>query len=117
MDVAYDAIDLCDVLSSFNLQGRATLHEISRVMGLPGKLKGFDGGDVEGLFRDGKIKEIAEYCEVDVINTCQVWLRYELFRGKLNEKRVRRKPVELVKFCGCALEDAGGVIALCSQRS
>jgi 3'-5' exonuclease len=30
-----DAIDLCDVLSGFNSQGKATLHEICRVMGLP----------------------------------------------------------------------------------
>ena len=32
-----DAIDLCDVLSGFNSQGKATLHEICRVIGLPGK--------------------------------------------------------------------------------
>jgi 3'-5' exonuclease len=41
-----DAIDLCDVFSSFSPQGKATLHEISKVMGLPGKPKGFDGGEV-----------------------------------------------------------------------
>src|SRR4029077_18554952 len=34
-----DAIDLCDVFSSFSPQGKATLHEISRVMGLPGLLR------------------------------------------------------------------------------
>jgi predicted 3'-5' exonuclease similar to PolB exonuclease domain len=55
-----DAIDLCDVFSSFSPQGKATLHEISRVMGLPGKPKGFDGGEVERYFHEGKIKEIAE---------------------------------------------------------
>jgi len=32
-----DAADLCDVLSSFSFQGKATLHELCRVMGLPGK--------------------------------------------------------------------------------
>jgi hypothetical protein len=31
-----DAIDLCDVLSSFSSQAKATLHELCRVMGLPG---------------------------------------------------------------------------------
>jgi predicted PolB exonuclease-like 3'-5' exonuclease len=56
-----DAIDLCDVFSSFSPQGKATLHEISRVMGLPGKPKGFDGGEVERYFREGKITEIADY--------------------------------------------------------
>jgi predicted 3'-5' exonuclease similar to PolB exonuclease domain len=45
-----DAVDLCDVFSSFTPQGKATLHEISRVMGLPGKPKGFDGGEVERYF-------------------------------------------------------------------
>jgi hypothetical protein len=80
-----DAIDLCDVFSSFSPQGKATLHVISRVMGLPGKPKGFDGGEVERYFREGKIKEIAEYCETDVVCTYQVWLRYELFRGTLSQ--------------------------------
>jgi 3'-5' exonuclease len=55
-----DAIDLCDVLSSFSPQGKATLHEISRIMGLPGKPKGFDGGEVERYFREGKIKEVVD---------------------------------------------------------
>jgi predicted PolB exonuclease-like 3'-5' exonuclease len=64
-----DALDLCDVLASFNSGARATLNEISRVMGLPGKPDGIDGGQVGKYFRDGKIKEIAEYCETDVVNT------------------------------------------------
>jgi predicted PolB exonuclease-like 3'-5' exonuclease len=80
-----DAVDLCDVFSSFSPQGKATLHEISRVMGLPGKPKGFDGSEVERYFREGKIKEVAEYCETDVVGTYQVWLRYELFRGTLSQ--------------------------------
>ena len=80
-----DTIDLCDVFSSFSPQGKATLHEISRVMGLLGKPKGFDGSEVERYFREGKIKEIADYCETDVVGTYQVWLRYELFRGTLSK--------------------------------
>jgi 3'-5' exonuclease len=32
-----DAIDRCDVLSSFSPQGKVTLHELCRVMGLSGK--------------------------------------------------------------------------------
>jgi len=70
-----DAVDLCDVFSSFSPQGKATLHEISRVIGLPGKPKGFDGS--EGYYREGKI---TDYCETDVVGTYQLWL-YELFRG------------------------------------
>jgi hypothetical protein len=51
-----DAIDLCDVLSSFSPRGKATLHEISRIMNLPGRPKGFDGGEVERYFHEGKIR-------------------------------------------------------------
>jgi 3'-5' exonuclease len=44
----------------------------------PGKREGIDGAEVEPYFLDGKIKEIADYCETDVVNTYRVWLRYEL---------------------------------------
>src|SRR5262245_9361877 len=80
-----DAIDLCDVFSSFSLLGTATLPAISRVMALTRKPKGFDGSEVERYFREGKIEEIADYCETDVVGTYQVWLRYELFRGTLSQ--------------------------------
>ena len=70
-----DAVDLCDVLSSFSSQAKATLHELCRVMGLPGKPDGMTGAEVEKYYRDGHIREIAEYCESDVLNTYRVWLR------------------------------------------
>ena len=41
-----DAVDLCDVLSSFSSQAKATLHELCRVMGLPGKPEGMTGAEV-----------------------------------------------------------------------
>ena len=80
-----DAVDLCDVLSSFSSQAKATLHELCRVMGLPGKPDGITGAEVEKHYRDGHIREIAEYCESDVLNTYRVWLRHELFSGRLPE--------------------------------
>jgi 3'-5' exonuclease len=46
-----DAVDLCDVLSSFSSQGKVTLHELCRVMGLPGKPEGISGADVERYSR------------------------------------------------------------------
>ena len=76
---ADDAIDLCDVLSSFMPGAKSSLHEICRVMGLKGKPDDIDGGEVEKYFREGRIQEIADYCETDVVNTYRVWLRHELF--------------------------------------
>jgi predicted PolB exonuclease-like 3'-5' exonuclease len=93
-----DALDLCDALSSFSSGARATLNEISRIMGLPGKPDGIDGGQVERYFREGKIKEIAEYCESDVVNTYRVWLRYELFRGRLTDGAHHASELNLIEF-------------------
>jgi 3'-5' exonuclease len=93
-----DAVDLCDLLSSFNFQGKATLHELCRVMGLPGKPDGMSGGEVEKCYHDGRIREIAEYCEGDVINTYRIWLRYELFRGRLSDGGFRASESNLVEF-------------------
>jgi predicted PolB exonuclease-like 3'-5' exonuclease len=60
------------VLSSFSPQGKATLHEMCRVMGLPVKPNGMSGGDVVQYRREGRIREIAAYCETDVVNTYRV---------------------------------------------
>jgi predicted PolB exonuclease-like 3'-5' exonuclease len=79
-----DALDLCDALSSFTPRAKASLHELCRVLGLPGKPDGIDGSEVESFYLAGRIKEIAEYCETDIVNTYRVWLRYELFRGGLS---------------------------------
>jgi 3'-5' exonuclease len=92
-----DAIDLCDVLSSFSFHGKVTLHELSRVMGLPGKPKGIDGGEVP-YFHEGRIKEVADYCETDVINAYRVWLRYELFRGTLSQNAFEASQKNLANF-------------------
>src|SRR3954465_3730172 len=42
-----DPIDLCNVLSSFSSQAKVSLHELSKVMGLPGKPTGISGAEVE----------------------------------------------------------------------
>jgi predicted PolB exonuclease-like 3'-5' exonuclease len=93
-----DAVDLCDVLSSFSPQGKVTLHELCRVMGLPGKPDGISGADVDTFYRSGRIREIAEYCETDVVNTYRVWLRYELFRGRLSTAEFQASEAGLVDF-------------------
>lgn len=93
-----DATDLCDALSSFSSQSKATLHEICKIMGLPGKPRGFDGGEVERYLREGKIKEVADYCETDVVGTYQVWLRYELLRGSLSQDAFVTSEMNLKDF-------------------
>ena len=50
-----DAIDLCDVLSCFSPQNKPSLHELCRVMGLPGKPDGISGADVERFCREVRV--------------------------------------------------------------
>ena len=93
-----DAIDLCDVLSSFASQGKTRLHEVCRVMGMVGKPSGIDGGEVARYFLEGKVKEIADYCETDIVNTYRLWLRYELFRGALTPTQFHASEQKLAEF-------------------
>ena len=74
-----------DVLSGY--QGRATarLDDIAQMLGLPGKL-GMDGSQVWDAYQAGKLAEIRDYCETDVLNTYLVYLRFELIRGNLDQK-------------------------------
>ncbi len=93
-----DAVDLCDALASFSSHAKATLHEICRVMGLPGKPIDMIGSNVEKYYREGRIREISDYCEADVVNTYRLWLRYELFRGRLTEANFKASEANFVEF-------------------
>ena len=67
-------------------------------MGLPGKPDGMTGAEVEKYYRDGHIREIADYCESDVLNTYRVWLRHELFRGRLSDAEFQESEANLANF-------------------
>jgi len=79
----------CDVMDLLSLyQGRAVapLDEIAQLLGLPGKL-GMDGSQVWGAFLDGRLAEIRNYCETDVVNTYLVFLRFQAMRGALTPEQ------------------------------
>jgi 3'-5' exonuclease len=80
-----DAVDLCDVLASYDARGRVSLDQLSRLLGLPGKPADIEGSQVATFVKEGRIQEVANYCETDVANTYRIWLRYELFRGGLTD--------------------------------
>jgi predicted PolB exonuclease-like 3'-5' exonuclease len=93
-----DAVDLCDVLSSFAPGAKASLQELCRVMGLPGKPDAINGSEVDRYFREGRIREIADYCESDLVNTYRVWLRHELFQGNLSDTAFEASETKLEEF-------------------
>ena len=103
-----DNVDLCDVLSSFNFGAKVKLDELSRIMGLPGKPDAIDGSQVETYFNAGRIQEIADYCKSDVINTYRLWLRHELFRGRLDQNQFEYSERDVTRVVGSAADRAAG---------
>lgn len=82
-------IDLCDYLSNFGaVHPRSSLDLLSKLIGLPGKYT-IEGDDVEYLFRQGRHKEINQYCMTDVLQTFVLFLRVELLRGRLSREAYR----------------------------
>jgi len=55
---------------------KGTLHELAIAFGFPSSKTGeIEGKDVAQAFRDGRIKEICEYCEKDVEVTRKIYKR------------------------------------------
>jgi predicted PolB exonuclease-like 3'-5' exonuclease len=73
-------IDLMDLLAKFSGRANAPLDALAKMCGFPGKM-GMDGGQVWQGFLDGKIKEIRDYCETDVVNTYLLYCRFQRMRG------------------------------------
>jgi predicted PolB exonuclease-like 3'-5' exonuclease len=84
-----------DVLSGFQVRGRASLDQMAVLLGFPGKL-GMSGDKVWQCWLDGGIEDIRNYCETDVLNTYLVYLRFEYMRGNLDDKDLQRE-YELVR--------------------
>lgn len=82
--------DLMDVLSGYQPRAAARLDEIARLIGLPGKM-GMDGSEVWSNYLGGRLAAIRDYCEIDVVNTYLIYLRYELMRGNLDRPDYQRE--------------------------
>jgi predicted PolB exonuclease-like 3'-5' exonuclease len=74
--------DLMDALADFGASKACKLSEISSLLGVPSKL-GIDGSLVKEYVESGRLAEIRNYCETDVLATYLVFLRFALFRGEL----------------------------------
>lgn len=76
-------LDLMDMLALYQPRANAPLDELAKLMGYPGKL-GMDGSAVWQAWQEGRIAEIRDYCETDVVNTYLVYLRFQRMRGHLD---------------------------------
>jgi predicted PolB exonuclease-like 3'-5' exonuclease len=77
-------LDLMDLLALYTGRANAPLDDLAKLCGFPGKL-GVDGSQVWTLFQEGRLKEIRDYCETDVVNTYLVYCRFLLMRGAMSQ--------------------------------
>jgi 3'-5' exonuclease len=76
--------DLADAFSDFGASARVKMNELCAAFNLPGKI-GVDGSQVMQMFDDGKLQEIRNYCETDVINTYLLYLTYQHHNGSMSK--------------------------------
>ena len=88
-------LDLMDLLALYTGRANAPLDELAKLIGFPGKL-GMDGSKVWDAYQQGKLNEIRNYCETDVVNTYLVFARFQLMRGIFTHARYKRE-CELVR--------------------
>jgi predicted PolB exonuclease-like 3'-5' exonuclease len=79
-------LDLMDLLALYQGRANAPLDALAQLMGLPGKL-GMEGSQVWDAYQGGKLAEIRNYCETDVVNTYLIYLRFQLMRGVLTPEQ------------------------------
>lgn len=87
--------DLLEVLSDFGASSRGKLNEICAVLGFPGKF-GVDGADVAPMFDAGRVSEIRDYCETDVLNTYLVYLRLMQHRGTISTESYNQAVADII---------------------
>jgi predicted PolB exonuclease-like 3'-5' exonuclease len=76
-------LDLMDVLAGFQARARASLADVAALLGFPGKL-GFSGDKVWDAYLSGQLAHVRRYCEIDVLNTYLIYLRFQFLRGRID---------------------------------
>lgn len=92
-------VDLMRCISAWG-KGTPSLHEISVVSGIPGKMGGVNGKSVAPMWLEGRLDEIVAYNECDALTTYLLWLRMAHSTGYFEtdryeeEQKLLRKMVE-----------------------
>ncbi len=75
------SVDLMDYFGGHGRGYSASLNEVARLCGIPGKLD-TTGDDVARLYYGGGARKVVEYNMFDALTTYLVWLRHEFFAGR-----------------------------------
>src|SRR5262249_41466573 len=88
-------LDLCDWLADHGAGRAGKLDALTRLIGLPGK-GDVNGSQVEGLYNQGQLATIQNYCLGDVVQTALLFLRFRLLQGQLSPAAYRTATAALV---------------------
>ena len=86
-----------DALTDFGASRAVKLDEVSKLFGFPGKL-GIEGSHVEEMYDAGRINEIRDYGETDVLNTYLIYLRFMLHRADLTMDGYNRTIADVLSY-------------------
>jgi predicted PolB exonuclease-like 3'-5' exonuclease len=89
--------DLLEAFSDYGASARIKMNEICSILDLPGKT-GIDGSKVAQYYEAGKIEEIRNYCESDVVNTYLLYLHYQHFTGSIDTQSFSNAKEDLVNY-------------------
>jgi predicted PolB exonuclease-like 3'-5' exonuclease len=89
--------DLLEAFSDFGASTRIKMNEVCSILDLPGKT-GIDGSKVMDYYDLGKIEDIRNYCESDVINTYLLYLNYQHFTGNIDSDSFVSAKEDLVNY-------------------
>lgn len=78
-----NTLDLCDWMSNFGASRMSGgLNLLAKLLGKPGKME-VDGSEVLRFHRQGRLREINDYCLCDTLDTYFVFLRSRVLTGDL----------------------------------
>ncbi len=89
--------DLAEAFSDFGASAKVKMNELCAAFGLPGKV-GIDGSMVMDFYDQGKLKEIRDYCETDVLNTYLLYLIYQHHNGSISHHSMTECKKNLTEF-------------------
>ena len=89
--------DLADAFSDFGASSRIKMNEVCACLNLPGKT-GIDGSMVQDFFDQGRLQEIRNYCETDVINTFLLYLSFQHHSGSMSKESFLKNREDLAEL-------------------
>ncbi len=89
--------DLIDAFSDFGASARVKMDELCALFGFPGKID-VEGSQVDEMFKANRLGEIRDYCELDVLNTYLLYLKYSLHTGSLLKNNYAKCLQDIISY-------------------